>query len=421
MELTNRHLNALQITRGALAEPSDGWDSALEGTVKLSPEIYDALDTLIKDGVLDNLVQVGHKQKYWTTFSRSSTDKIRIKLPLADWGVGECVVYRSLAAMIGRGQFLTAAPKAFYLIDEDIIVPPDEGNASVKNYLAAVSLAELLRRQADHIDHVGGTPRCVFLHKVSITIPIAYAEEDIGGSIDGLESMQMLLSSDEHTEQKRSIFKAALYAMLATVKEANRFRNLLQHLDELSQEFRGRYQLFVCEFDFEEVREKLEEKRRDYLTQLNSTFHDIGAKLLSIPVAFYVAVTKMEPLPVQGSPFETIVINSVVTLAVIIVSIYILMLLNSHQHTLTATSQEYESLFDRWRGKLKFAEQKEQIQKTFDALDKRRRQVLWYFHITNISVIVTLLIALALYLLRLFRWENEMWSALQAGKTLLFP
>lgn len=421
MELSHSHLDALRLIKGALTEPSDGWDAALEGNVKLSSETYDALDLLIGDHVLDDLVQVGREQRQWRAFSRDSDDVIRVKLPLADWGIGGSVVYRNLSALIGGGQFLTAAPGTFYLIDEDVIVPPDEGGAAVKSYLRTVSLVELLARQADHIDRAGGVPRLIFLHKISITIPIVYGERDLAEPVDGLEALQALLSSEEHREQKRSLLKAALYDLLATEKETNRFRRLLRHLKELSQEVRERYQLFVCEFDFEEVREELEEKRRDYLSRLNSAFTDIGAKLLSVPLAFYIAVTKMEPLPSSGSPFETLVLNSVVSLAVVIVSIYILMLLNSHRHTLVATGQEYASLFDRWRDKLKFAEQTEQVQHTLDTLDRRRHLLLRYFRVTNLSVIATLLITAFLYILRLFRWEDEAWAALQAAKALVLP
>ncbi len=421
MELTERHLEALRLVRGALTDPANGWDSTLEGTITLSPETHEALDLLIGDKVLDELVQVGRAQRDWSTFSRDNADVIRIRLPVADWGVGDCVVYRNLRALIGRGRFLTVLPRAFYLIDEGIIVPPDEGTATVRCYLRAVALTELLTQQADHIDHASGTPRLVFLHKVSIAVPVVYDEGNLSVPIEGLEDLQTLLASPEHREQKRSILKAALYDLLATEKEGDRFRRLLRHIKELSQEFRERYQLFVSEFDFNEVREELEERRRDYLTRLNGAFNDVGAKLLSVPVAFYIAVTKMEPLPVSGSPFEALVLNSVVSLAVLIVCIYILMLLNSHRHTLMATGQEYANLFDRWLGKLRFAEQKAQVQQTLDDLDRRRRRLLWYFRVTVFSVVGTLIITLALYLLRLFRWEDETWIALQAVQTLFLP
>ncbi|UHD14600.1 hypothetical protein [Thiocapsa bogorovii] len=133
-----------------------------------------------------------------------------------------------------------------------------------------------------------------------------------------------MLDSDEHKEQKRSILKATLYDLLASETDPDRrFRRLLRNLPDLAREFRERYQLFVCEFDFEEVREELEEKRRDYLVRLNAAFHDMGAKLLSVPVAFYIAVSKMAPLTSTASTFETLVLNTVVALAVVIVSLYI--------------------------------------------------------------------------------------------------
>lgn len=421
MALYRQHLDALHQVCRALSDRTDSWDGGLEGDLALSPDLHDALDLLIRGGALDDTVQVGRAQRDWAALSRDSAEVIHLTLPLVDWGVGDHVVYRNLGALIDRGQFLTAAPKTFYLIDEDVIVPPDPPDFRVSNYLQVVALAALLTEQADHEDHAGGRLRLIFLHKVSLALPIVYGTEALAEPIEGLKTLRELLTSSEHREQKRSILKAVLHDLLVGEKEANRFHRLLRHLKELSQTFRERYQLFVCEFDFEEVREELEEKQRDYLGRLNGAFTDLGAKLLSIPAAFYLAVTKMELLPATGSGFEAVVLNSVVTLAVITVSVYMLMLINSQQHTLTATSEEYTSLFARWRERLKFPEQQEGIDRIRAALNRRRRRVCAYLAITTASVLGTLAITLALYLVRLFRWESAIWDALRALKSGVLP
>lgn len=421
MALSRQHIDAMRLICRALSDRADAWDGALEGDLALSPDLHDALGLLIRGRALDDTIQVGRTQRPWAELSRDSAEVIHLMLPLVDWGYGDHVVYRSLDALIGRDQFLTAAPETLYLIDEDVIVPPDAPDARVSNYLQAVALTALLTEQADHEDHAGGRLRLIFLHKVSLAIPIVYGPEDLAEPIEGLDTLRDLLTSTEHREQKRSIFKAVLHDVLAAEKEANRFRRLLGHLKELSQTFRERYQLFVCEFDFEEVREELEEKQRDYLTRLNGAFTDLGAKLLSIPLAFYLAVTKMEPMPSTGSAFEAVVLNSVVTLAVITVSVYMLMLINSQQHTLTATGEEYKALFVRWRGRLKFPEQQEDIESIGAKLDRRLRRVHFYFAITTSSVLGTLVITLVLYLVRLLRWESALWDALRTLKSVVLP
>jgi hypothetical protein len=323
--------------------------------------------------------------------------------------------------LIGRGRFLTAAPSAVYLIDENLIVPPDEGSLAVQNYRLAVALAALLERQADHTDQSGGATRFVFLHKASLAVPILYDERDLAQPIEGLETLQGLLASDEHREQKRSIFKAALYERLANTSEPERFRHLLRSLPPFAKDFCERYQLFVSEYDFEKVREELEEKRRDYLTKLNATFNDLGGKLLSIPVALYVALTTMRPLPASGSPFEPFMHNSVVLLAVFVVGIYILLLTKSQRHTLTAVTDEYSGLFARWGNRLRFADQLQEIDQTKQALDDRQRRLVWYFRTTSASLYGTMLVTLVLYLVRLLRWEDEIVVGLRAAKDLLTP
>lgn len=336
--------------------------------------------------------------------------------------MGDHVIYRNLDALIGRGQFLLQAPTACYLIDEDSLLPEDPGSDRAQRYLRAVKLAELLQGQADYLDQQGGTPRLVFLHKVSLTLPITYDADDLQQPIQGLDVLESLLESDEHQEQKRSILKAALFDLVATEADPDqRFRRLLHNLPDFARLFRERYQLFVCEFDFDEVREELEEKRRDYLVRLNACFHEMGAKLLSVPVAFYIAVTKMAPFPASGSPFETLILNTVVLLAVVIVGLYIGMLLNSHRHTLDATGDEYRALLERWQARLRFAEQRQEVERTRATLDKRRQRVISYFRITSWTVFATVLVTLGLYLMRLFRWEPAIWDWLSSVKSLLMP
>lgn len=423
MPLKHEHLVALRQVCRALEPHGGDWNGAsgaLEGTVPLNNDLYGALDLLIRDKVLDDTVKIDGKYSDWSKIQPNPSIRAGLELPVTDWASDEHVIYRSLDALIGRGYFLMQAPTGCYLIDEDTLVPEEPGNDRVQNYLRAVRLADLLWKQADHLDRSEGTLRLVFLHKASLTVSVAYRADDLDLPIEGLEALESLLESGEHKEQKRSILKATLYDLLASKADPDqRFRRLLRNLSNLAREFRERYQLFVCEFDFEEVRKELEEKRRDYLVRLNATFHDMGAKLLSVPVAFYLAVTKMEPLPSTGSPFEALVLNTVVALAVVLVGLYIWMLLNSHRHTLDATGDEYTALLTRWQSRLRFAEQKEEVKQTHQILDKRLRRLLTYFRITSWTVIGTVVITLGLYLMRLFRWEAAIWDGLKAIKAML--
>lgn len=395
---------------------------ALSHSMMTSGTHWIHFNLLIRDQVLADAVKIDGKYREWQSIQQNPVIRVGLELPVTDWAIGEHVVYRSLDALIGRGNFLIQAPTACYLINEDSLLPEEPGSDRVQNYLRVVRLADILCKQADHVDQTGGTPRLVFLHKASLTVPISYGADDLDQPFQVSEALESLLGSDEHKEQKRSILKATLYDRLANEADPDqRFRRLLRNLNDLAREFRERYQLFVCEFDFEEVREELEEKRRDYLTRLNATFHDVGGKLLSVPVAFYIAVTKMAPLPGIGSPFETLVLNTVVALAVLIVGLYIWMLLNSYRHTLDTTGEEYRALLGRWQSHLKFAEQKEEVEQTRQTLDKRRHRLLTYFRITSWTVIVTVVMTLGLYLMRLFRWEAAIWDGLKAVKTLLLP
>jgi hypothetical protein len=423
MGLTREQLDAVRTACRALGGRRLRYDAPsgmLGGNAPLTAELYEALDLLVRAGALEDSLELAGKLTRWADVPPTSTRQIRVELPVAVWADGAHVVYRNLDALIGRGAFLTQAPTACYLVDEDLLLPQDTPSGPAAGYLQAVELAQILAEQADHQDRSGGKPRLIFLHTASLTLPIDYDAGDLSAPLEGVDQLAELLGSGEHKEQKRSILKAVLHDRLAMEPDpAQRFRRLLRHLPEFVREFRERYQLFVCEFDFEEVRKELEEKRRDYLVRLNATFHDMGAKLLSVPVAFYLAFTKMKPLPATGDVFEAVLLNSVVTLAVLLVSLYILMLLNSHRHTLLATAEEYDALLARWFEKLTFPEQRAEVDDTRRTLDRRKARLLTYFGVTRWSILATVLIMIGLFLMRMFRWEDGVWNALLGLKALL--
>lgn len=424
MELTRLHVEALRAVCRRLRTHQLWWDSQsgmLVGSAPVTADLQATLDLLIKAGVLDDQVELNQQPVAWSGITSSTPGVIGIELPVTKWANGEYVVYRNLAALIGRGDFLTEVPTHCYLIDEDVLLPEEDGDARIANYQRAVTLGAILAANADHADRSAGHPRLVFLHKVSLVIPIDYTVEDMSGPVAGLDVLQELLASDEHKQQKRSILKATLHDLLSGEPVGQRFRTLLRRVADLECQFRERYQMFVSEFDFEEVREELEEKQRDYLARLNDAFHDLGAKLFSVPLAFYLALTNFDPLPATGSPFETLVQNSVVAFAVLLVCDYVLMLLNSHRQTVDATSTEYTALLDRWQQRLKFPEQKAQVEQTRTALDRRRRRVIRYLRATRTSVILTVVVTLGLYLMRLFRAESALWDWLRSVWQLVGP
>lgn len=426
MELSQLHVETLRAVCGSLRPHKLAWDSAsgmLVGSAPVTPELHASLDLLISAGVLDDHVEIDQQPVAWTAMTASSSRVIAIELPVTEWASGEYVVYRNLATLIGRGLFLTQPPAHCYLIDEDVLLPEEDGNTRVANYQRAVALAGILAQNADHIDRSDGRSRLVFLHKVSLVVPVDFTAEDLAVPIAGLDDLRALLTSDEHREQKRSILKATLHDLLSGEPEGERFRALLLRLGDLDRQFRERYQLFVAEFDFEEVREELEEKRRDYLARLNGAFHEMGAKLFSVPLAFYLALAKLEPLPPTGSPFEVLVQSSIVALAVILVCVYVWMLLSSHRQTVDATRDEYLNLLERWRlapkSPEKSPEYKKQVERTLSALEQRHRQVLRYFLVTRWTLILTLAFTVGLYLMRLLRAEATVWGWLQALKGLI--
>ncbi|UHD14599.1 hypothetical protein [Thiocapsa bogorovii] len=160
----------------------------------LGSELYGQLDLLIQDRVLDDTVKIDGKYAEWSSTAPTPESQASLELPITDWAIGKYVVYRSLGALIGRGQFLTQAPTACYLVDEDTLIPDEPGSERIQHYRQVVKLADLLDKQADHVDRAGGTPRLVFLHKASLTIPLVYSADDLDTPVQGLEALSPNIS-----------------------------------------------------------------------------------------------------------------------------------------------------------------------------------------------------------------------------------
>jgi hypothetical protein len=149
MDLTREQLDAVRTACRALGGRGLRYDAPsgmLEGTAALTAELYAALDLLIRAGALEESLELAGKLTPWADVPPTSTQQIRVELPVAVWADGSHVVYRNLDALIGRGAFLTQAPAACYLVDEDLLLPQDSPSGPAAGYLQAVELAQLLAR-----------------------------------------------------------------------------------------------------------------------------------------------------------------------------------------------------------------------------------------------------------------------------------
>ncbi|WP_069448141.1 hypothetical protein [Vibrio scophthalmi] len=261
-------------------------------------------------------------------------------------------------------------PESFYLIDDKSLFIGDIENLSgdLKHYINTVSLIDMLRDVADHIETIDGSviPNVVMLHKNRLEIPCQYQLKDIQSGLDGITHICKWINDKAHNDQKISIFKTALYDFLKSVKKGKRFEYLLTHFGEFSSQVTENYELYVSEFSFDDVRLEYQEKKRDYILKINDTFGSIQTKALGIPVS--IAFIAMRLSTARTTEYD----SSTDTLLFVAACIYGLMmwlLIQNQKHSLKSIESEYKGQIIRL--KKEYPEQHDKIKDEFKDLDNR--------------------------------------------------
>ncbi|NOR69015.1 MAG: hypothetical protein GQ532_04865, partial [Methylomarinum sp.] len=185
--------------------------------------------------------------------------------------------------------FLYKQANEFYIADIDgLYKNSDSSSSQIKAYCFVVSLYELLLRVADHTEKEGASTHRHIILSVSgkEDIPVIYSSQDIirlsenlhGKNITNIEEE---LFSSPHKASKLSLFKKSISQYLSGNNSDVKFAILIEQLLEIYKNYKNNYELFLHEFSFEDEKEKLEQKKQEYLLKLNDILNGIHGKLLA--------------------------------------------------------------------------------------------------------------------------------------------
>lgn len=193
-------------------------------------------------------------------------------------------VFESMAELVD-GARRRNAPKLFTVRDLDYThgrgIPVPE---TVKNYLGAVRLWQLLDSSADHGTGQGHSLYFIRTFESKVELLCDYSAVDLC-RLDGLEDFaKNYFESDHHRDQKRTILRNAL---LETFKGQLivRFSEVLPKFKDFAERVRSAYTLYTTDFSFEKLRSEVDKQNLEDMLRLNKTFSDIQNQLLAIPAA----------------------------------------------------------------------------------------------------------------------------------------
>ena len=330
------------------------------------------------------------------------------------------LIYNCWDEFFSFPRHLSQSPEAFYIHKtRDAYLGSDENiNKTVKCYIDTLHLISSLNKCAEHTETTADKRHnVIFLHKARLEIECDYELKDIEHGIDGITSIVTWLAQDTHQDQRKSIFKAALYDILKSEKKSRRFRYLVTNFGIISTQIIENYNLYVSEFSFDDVRLEYQEKKREYLTKINETFSSIQTKALGIPISIALVALRLSS---QKPTQLTLATDFLLFSAACIYSLMMILLIFNQKHTLKSIKHEYIGQITRL--KKKYPKQHEQIKIEFNELDSRQRFQQWQLNIFAFLTFTFLLLVdhylsfdLSQYILDTFpsissskEWVNEL-------------
>jgi hypothetical protein len=256
------------------------------------------------------------------------------------------LIFYSWERFLSKKKNLRKCPKKFYILDERVSYPTDKPSGKLKHYIDVIGLLDLLENNAD-MPLDGAFPRYIFLHKGRLDIPVEFTLSSIDEGLDGISIVEGIFSDESQAEQKKSILKECIYGLLSNVSESNRLEYLIANFGVFSERFNENFRLFISEFSFDEVRLEYEEKKREYIADINSVAADTQSKMMGIPVSMALLAFKMQGVTSSSSFFS----NLFLLVGVFVYAVMMIFLIKNQNHTLLAIESEFGGQMRRLKTK----------------------------------------------------------------------
>ncbi len=382
-------------------------EEGIEFEIELTDEILTILNGLSNDELFDGTCKVDNNIHEIESNRNTLNGKtVIISLPIKDRPSKGMNVYNNFAEFLLKKNNQQDLPSIFYLIEEDFLYPENEPNKEIKHYIELIPFLKKLIELADHevILNEKIVDKLIFLHKSKLEIQLEYDRTYLSEGLDGLSIFLSLMNDETNTDQKCSIVKEALHGLLINIKSNKRFSHLIGHFAEFSTRVNENYQLFVSEYSFDKVRREYEEKKREYIIQINNTFSDLSLKILSVPIALFLGVTRIKPI-IKEDYVDILIQNSAMLTAFIIVSIYMYLLINNQKHSLLALKTEYSDLMKRLKSS--YPSQYKIIEESKLDLEARYKTIIKYTTFYKVTVLLTFAFASMFFILRFPSISNK--------------
>ncbi|MGE4335383.1 MAG: hypothetical protein AB7E55_05340 [Pigmentiphaga sp.] len=253
----------------------------------------------------------------------------------------------------------------YYLIDCDYSPSDPTAQIIINKYRDILRLISFLSESAHYLDT--SKEELIFYKNGRFIVPISYSSTDLKNlKSQPLELIEKLISDKLHKEQKLKILEETLISMLEGVKPAERFKFMLENLDELYSKALTGYNIFAADFTFEKAVSEVNTFKVDTITKIHKAITDIQAQVLGIPVATFVALSQLKKTTSLNSQFAA---NTAIYVGAIIFCALLIGFLVNQKATLDTISSEVDRQEDSF--KKKFGDNKKPYETEFKKIRSR--------------------------------------------------
>jgi len=244
---------------------------------------------------------------------------------------------------------LLTPPERFYLADIDYVFfegveyQPD----IVKGYLNVSLFASTLNDISDH--SLPLVPKSIFLQGEKLELSLSYSSGDLK-ILEGLEEfIDNFVKADIHKDKIATIIKGALIEMLKSSEiDQLTVSCLIKRFTEFIDRVNANYQLYVSEFSFDKIKERVETEKFEFTLKLNKVFSEIQNQLLAVPLALVLVSSQMKVE--NGLSF----LNMSIWCGVLIFGFFMSLLIKNQRSTLNAIKLEIDSQWNSIEAKHQF-------------------------------------------------------------------
>jgi len=187
------------------------------------------------------------------------------------------------------------------LIERNPDTPPGEYTVWEKNdafhagYTAACALLQFLKSKAEVWDTTG--QRFFLVDQQAVEIPlISYSAQQTANLPARLPSITRFLDKGHLDADARwAFFRKASLRLLRDLPKERRLGVLMENLANVFDRAQQDHSLYLERFSFEDLLKNFDEKRLNFVNDLNQILASIQTALIAVPIGFFLIAEKFKP------------------------------------------------------------------------------------------------------------------------------